>query len=231
MKKYLLTLTLTVIWFISFTNATDYNLTSSNWNYNLNSITINTTTDVTIWDYVCNAVSDWMNAPVCWLIMSDWNNTCNIKYLVNSNSLTNNCTNLNAWTYTISRRSWWSNYAFDSINISILDWNNEWWTIIQWWIDTFTPVISRMLEIAGEFIPYIVYIFIWYLGVILLWNAVKYILWYLKKKSREEKNERYRKRRQQKSRDEYRNRLIEYAKHWYDVEDERKAHWYWRRHG
>lgn len=48
---------------------------------------------------------------------------------------------------------------------------------------TFTPVIDRLLEIAQEFVPYLIYIAIWALGVSLLWKAVKFILWYLKGKS------------------------------------------------
>jgi hypothetical protein len=42
--------------------------------------------------------------------------------------------------------------------------------------------------------------------------------------------ERREKRYYQKSRNAYRRRLLEYAKHWYNVKDEREAHWYWKRH-
>ena len=49
---------------------------------------------------------------------------------------------------------------------------------------TFTPVLERLLEIAQEFVPYLIYIAIWALGVSLLWKAVKYIMWYLAGRSK-----------------------------------------------
>jgi len=49
---------------------------------------------------------------------------------------------------------------------------------------TFTPVINRLLEIAQEFVPYMIYICLWCLGVALLWKAVKFIMWYLAWKSK-----------------------------------------------
>ena len=49
---------------------------------------------------------------------------------------------------------------------------------------TFTPVLERLLEIAQEFVPYLIYIAIGALGVSLLWKAVKYIMWYLAGKSK-----------------------------------------------
>ena len=169
-------MTRTIIWFIGFSSATDYSLTSSNWTYNLDSITLTTTTDVSIWDYVCNAVSDWMNAPACWLILSDWSNSCTIKYLVNSSSLSNGCTSLTAWTYTLSKRSWWSNYAFDSINISVLDWDTEWWLIIQNGTSELSPIITSIFSVMWEFIPYVVYIWIWILLCTLWFTAIKRLM-------------------------------------------------------
>lgn len=49
---------------------------------------------------------------------------------------------------------------------------------------TFTPVINRLLEIAQEFVPYLIYIAIGALWVSLLWKAVKYIMWYLAGRSK-----------------------------------------------
>ena len=49
---------------------------------------------------------------------------------------------------------------------------------------TFTPVLERLLEIAQEFVPYLIYIAIWALGVSLLWKAVKFIMGYLAGKSK-----------------------------------------------
>ena len=41
---------------------------------------------------------------------------------------------------------------------------------------TFTPVLERLLEIAKEFVPYFIYIFIGVLSVSLIWRAVKMIM-------------------------------------------------------
>ena len=57
------------------------------------------------------------------------------------------------------------------------------WQVLANGTATFTPVLERLLEIAQEFVPYLIYIAIWALWVSLLWKAVKYILWYLKGKS------------------------------------------------
>ena len=53
------------------------------------------------------------------------------------------------------------------------------WTVLSQGTATFTPVLERLLEIAQEFVPYLIYIAIGALGVSLLWKAVKYIMWYL----------------------------------------------------
>ena len=55
--------------------------------------------------------------------------------------------------------------------------------VIEQGTQVFTPILERLLEIAQEFVPYLIYIAIWTLWVNLLWQAVKYILWYLKGKS------------------------------------------------
>lgn len=49
---------------------------------------------------------------------------------------------------------------------------------------TFTPVLNRLLEIAQEFVPYLIYIAIGALSVSLLWKAVKFMMWYLAGKSK-----------------------------------------------
>lgn len=56
-------------------------------------------------------------------------------------------------------------------------------TILNNWINEFTPIIERLREIVKELIPYFIYIGIWTLGISLLWNAVKYIMWHLKKET------------------------------------------------
>lgn len=52
-------------------------------------------------------------------------------------------------------------------------------TILTEGTATFAPVLTRLFDIAKEFIPYIMYIAIWALTVSLVWKAVKFALWYL----------------------------------------------------
>lgn len=56
-------------------------------------------------------------------------------------------------------------------------------TILNNGIDTFTPLIERLREIVKELIPYFIYIGIWTLGISLIRQAVKYIMWNLKQQT------------------------------------------------
>lgn len=58
------------------------------------------------------------------------------------------------------------------------------WAVLSQGTATFTPVLERLLEIAQEFVPYLIYIAIGALWVSLLWKAVKYIMWYLASRSK-----------------------------------------------
>lgn len=57
------------------------------------------------------------------------------------------------------------------------------WQVLSEGTQTFTPIINRLLEIAGEFANYLIYIWIWIIAIELIRIAVKYILSYLKKKN------------------------------------------------
>lgn len=48
----------------------------------------------------------------------------------------------------------------------------------------FEPIVTRLGEIATEFLPYMIYVAIGCLGVALAFRALKYILWYLQGKAK-----------------------------------------------
>lgn len=58
------------------------------------------------------------------------------------------------------------------------------WAILSQGTATFTPVFTRLWEIAQEFVPYFIYIALGALWISLLWKAVKYIMWYLAGRSK-----------------------------------------------
>jgi hypothetical protein len=63
----------------------------------------------------------------------------------------------------------------------------EWWNtgwLVVWWTTNFAPIITQLGNIAGEFIPYMIYIAIACLWIAIVYRAIKYILWYLQNKSK-----------------------------------------------
>lgn len=58
------------------------------------------------------------------------------------------------------------------------------WAVLANGTATFAPVFTRLWEIVQEFVPYLIYIGLWALGITLMWKAVKYIMWYLAGRSK-----------------------------------------------
>lgn len=53
------------------------------------------------------------------------------------------------------------------------------WQIIENGVDNFTPIIDKLQTIAGEVIPYMIYIALACLWITLAYKAIKYIINYL----------------------------------------------------
>ena len=58
------------------------------------------------------------------------------------------------------------------------------WQVIEEGVQIFTPIINRLREIAQEFIPYIIYIWIGALAVYDIRLAVKRLMKYLESKNK-----------------------------------------------
>lgn len=210
MKKYIIS-TLIIAWsIISFTNASSMECTS-----------------------VCNI--DTENKQGCFLQI----NSCQGSE--------------GTFAITPSRYIWWwdsewiTDFEYESCQqtleiqegydfLSIYNYNNKNFTldysltcntnekIIEWWTEAFSWIIDRLWSIFWEFWPYIIYIAIACLGISLLFRVLKYILWYLKSKSKNAiMNER-----KTREEDEKRNRQNPYYSKSYDKPQKIKfwSRWY-----
>ena len=58
------------------------------------------------------------------------------------------------------------------------------WQVLSDGTQTFTPIMTRVLDIANEFAQYLIYIWLWIIAVELIRIAVKYIIRYLEQKNK-----------------------------------------------
>lgn len=181
MKKLILTSLLWIIWLIWFSSA-DYTFTSSWMGYEY----IYTPERVTIWDDfdITNIKSfscPYYECVFYMLLDGDSDYSCQVFYKDWEFSYPKN--NCPAWNYYI-RGVDESENAFDSITFwsSAGGWDIEWWQIIENWTDAFSPIITSVFSIMWEFIPYVVYVWIWVLLVSLWFVAVKWLMNWLTSK-------------------------------------------------
>lgn len=165
----------------SFTSATEITF---NWNgseYDPDSFTA-----VNEFNLENSVTSYQCNSTICSFKIINWNwDDAVITFRDNTFYCVDyalNCNSIPADNYTIT--DYWD-WTFEYITINIPDWNeNSLWNIIEWWTSNFTPIITKLSNIAGEFIPYMIYIAISCLGVTIVFKALRYILWYLQSKSK-----------------------------------------------
>lgn len=178
MKKHLLTALLWVFAFVGFASAESFTFIWdwwSNWEYTPSSFS----TDWWELSY-SNVVPNYD----CWLSIS---NLCyyyfNEDWTIDSNSSTCLDYTLDSWTYTVD---WWPWNSCNSITLNVWSSNggvsgDSWW-IISWWVSAFTPIISSVSNIISEFIPYVVYIGLGILGVIIWFVAIKRLINWIRAK-------------------------------------------------
>lgn len=77
------------------------------------------------------------------------------------------------WEKTFNIIWWW---LVDSTT------NNNWWSILEWWTANFTPVITGLTNSINEFIPYVVYIGLWVLSVLIWFVAIKRLINWIRAK-------------------------------------------------
>ena len=74
----------------------------------------------------------------------------------------------------------------NSFQVSAMCWITDWNIkfvlvspdppIIEWWVSTFTPIITGLTGSINEFIPYVVYISLWVLWVLISFVAIKRLI-------------------------------------------------------
>ena len=187
--KIFLSLFVSLIWFIGFSSAS-YTFTSSEsdwfYFYSPSDFTLSDDLEVSVLDYSCSFNTcqlklDWSEydenrmMPECIITYSNWN--ISLDWTCNFSAQTIETSNPN-----------YDSSAFSSITIWDSSENVWWWTddnssgIISWWVSAFTPIISSVSSIISEFIPYVVYIGLGILGVIIWFVAIKRLINWIRAK-------------------------------------------------
>lgn len=55
-------------------------------------------------------------------------------------------------------------------------------TLVPWWVSAFSWVVSSLVSSVGEFIPYVSYIWLWILGAVIWFFAIKRLIVRIRKK-------------------------------------------------
>ena len=174
MKKYLLTALLWVFGLFGFASAVSFVwVMPDDWQsipyYTPNTITFSDDFSITS-DNIQYSCSD-----SCAISFSDNNNICTIWYWNNELDLSDCRFSLN-WTYQVLPSS--STRPFDSFTVNI---PSSWWDsdsspLLSGWTTVFSGIISSLGSAVSEFIPYVVYIWIWLLGAIIWFVAIKRLI-------------------------------------------------------
>lgn len=194
MKKFLLTLTLSVIWFIGFSSA--FTITNNGWIYTPS--VINFSESITIPEfnfdeyfpsYSCTDSND------CCIAFSNGVQNCEIykdKWLASYWD----CSDL-IWNYQVVSCSYITYFwTFDSLDVGIPgvssvsenNWNNNWSgtisQILPNWFSDLSPAISWIYDVIHQLLPYVVYIWIGVLISVLWFYAIKWLMSFMSWKIR-----------------------------------------------
>lgn len=200
MKKYILWLMITWLSIVSFTLADSIEISCNNkWKCtpygesNPIAITENWTLKITD-EWTC----DQYQVQAVFNHSQYWESVINQERLMNWQNLYPNSTvyfrldeeNKIACTFTVqwlpAINEWWNEWTWWNEWWNTW-WSTEWWTewwIVSWWINAFSWITERLWNIAGEFLPYMVYIAIGCLWIALLFKALKYLLWFTNNQSK-----------------------------------------------
>lgn len=168
MKKFLLTFVLSIIWFIGFSSATS--ITCIQWSScNPENIVFPNWAE----SFVINMVSTDVDDPLYSFWMK-WTNDYEVYY-----------TYWNPWVvYNVS--DFWDGFsisAFNSDEGSTQTFDIVYTVpVVPGRSSAFTPVISSVFNVIWQFIPYVVYIWIWILLCTLWFYVIKWLVNWLTSK-------------------------------------------------
>jgi len=201
MKKFLLTLVLSFVWFIWYSSA-DTILFS--WGYNC----IASECEDRVVDFV---IPDEIEegTEICFELEFDTTHT--FAYSYNFSDLYSWDTYEWSWSFDVNvcTDSWYyqNNYWYDFWGVDPWDsnlfksslfvyiptsdswwwwdnwwtWDNNWWTwviwwILEWWTSQLFPVINSIKLVILEFIPLIIYVGLWILWSVIWFVAIKWLI-------------------------------------------------------
>lgn len=183
-KKYLLTALLWVFGFVgAFASADNITTITSDWSsYIPTTITFNS--DYVITEGIVSSVSCDSECNITIINPSVNNYDCSIDYYwagtdddgsfewyIPNNH--NQC-NFTAWTYDVYKQEW-TNY-FNSISFVVPSSDSWNWGLVENWTWTFSWIITSLWTTVSEFIPYVVYLWVWILGALIWFVAVKRLM-------------------------------------------------------
>ena len=203
-KIFSLAWLITLIWIWSFTSATNFNncldndscfscMCDSYWEYCGNDCTESLIMcyDACDTNYIDCEASCWEDEDCiesCYGEMDSCYTTCDNDSLSCSENcvyVPNNCYDewsdfftpedeelVDFWMCYSEYLPWWN------------EWWNEWWNwVSDWLISQFQGVLLSFWLVISEFIPYVVYIWLWILSVIIWFFAIKWLINRLKNKT------------------------------------------------
>lgn len=183
MKKYLLTLALSIFWFISFSNADDILVAKWSLGYEPSQIYFLdwwslSTSFVDVSNVNCNL------RKTCSIIFTQWDKVSKLEFNQSTSELY-----LSEWDWVVFDEwyvelSCWSvcfNYlTLSSSIISLSSWWDSWsWTwdsLLPWWESDLSWIITWLNSTIIEFIPYLVYLGLWIITVIIWFVAIRWLV-------------------------------------------------------
>lgn len=197
MKKYLFTALLWLFWLVSFASAETitFNFSQSDWVYNpisyINSSEVQLTLDY--YDCLSDVGWGWSSCGFAFVDNNNFNYIWNVYYkewrLYFNDDLVYNSEDivftLPAWDYGIRSRQgyWFSTITFDVSSVSGGDewtwwdsWNWTWWGLLPWWESDLSWIITWLNSTITEFIPYLVYLGLWIITVVIWFVAIRWLV-------------------------------------------------------
>jgi len=179
MKKYLLTFILSIIWFIGFSNA-DFTFVGY-WEWFDSSYT---PSDVIFSDLDLDSSKVSFECPNwnCFLWFMTDSTLCRLNYnnwtLTIDDFDTDGCTDMN-WEYWVTSDSEFN--VFSSLTVcpngcSSDEWAWTWSTLLPNWESDLSWIISWLNSTITEFIPYLVYLGLWIITVIIWFVAIRWLV-------------------------------------------------------
>lgn len=136
---------------------------------------VNDNVNVSSYPYRYSLTDNWFNNTIT---VKNWNNCAiwnwHYSYAIDNWTCTNSCT-FNSSTFSSNNNNLQlrCDSPFDIV-ISYDNWEPA--PLVPWWTANFTPVITGLTGSINEFIPYVVYIGLWVLGVLIWFVAIKRLI-------------------------------------------------------